>query len=299
MVNRTVRGGAGDLAARLAYRPPLAIDTLLSFLGARAIPGVEHVDRTTYLRSIRTNDGHTAVIAATPHPTDHHIRLDVSSDRESGMEDLVEAARRIFDLDADPTAIDAALGTDPALRPLVRKTPGIRLPGSADGFELAVRAVIGQQVSVKGARTIAGRLAARFGTPLERPIGPLTHLFPSPEQLAELLTADLGMPASRAGTIRRIARLVAAGELDLTGGADLHQALRMLRDVPGVGPWTSAYVAMRALRDPDAFPWSDLGVRHGFEALGLPSEPAAIRERAERWRPWRAYAVMHLWNASS
>ena len=175
--------------------------------------------------------------------------------------------------------------------------PGTRLPGTTDGFELVVRAIVGQQVSVAGARTTLARIAARFGEPLAAPAGSIVRLFPTPERLAEADPGSLGMPSARAGAIAALARAVAAGELDLTGSAELEATIGALRSIRGIGEWTAAYIAMRALRDPDAFPLGDLGIRHGFGALGLATDPAAMRERAERWRPWRAYAAMHLWHA--
>ncbi len=171
------------------------------------------------------------------------------------------------------------------------------MPGAADGFELAVRAILGQQVSVRAARTFAGRIAAANGTPLERPVDGITHLFPTAEQLAGSSLASLGLTTARAGTLAQVAELAAAGDVDLSGTADPAATAARLLAVPGIGPWTIAYVSMRALRDPDAFPVGDLGVRAGFRALGLPSAPAAMRAHADRWRPWRAYAVMHLWHA--
>ncbi|MGZ5354663.1 MAG: DNA-3-methyladenine glycosylase family protein, partial [Actinomycetota bacterium] len=207
------------------------------------------------------------------------------------------ALRRLLDLDADPETIDGTLSADPALRPLVRRTPGVRVPGAVDGLELAVRAVLGQQVTVRAARTLAGRLVERLGAPLDRPVGAVTHAFPSADRLAEAPEAGLGMPDGRARTIHRLAELVALGGLDLSGAADRDETLRRLADVPGVGPWTCAYVAMRALGDPDAFPAGDLGLRRGLERLGFEATPAAILARGERWRPWRAYAVMRLWLA--
>lgn len=284
---------------RLSYRPPFAAGPLLSFLGDRAISGVEELVGTTWRRAVRISDGRAAVIALTPHPTEPHVMLDVSVDQVPELGGIVQAARRLFDLDADPSAIDGTLAGDPILKPLVRRTPGIRLPGAVDPFELVVRAVLGQQVSVRGAATLAGRIVARVGTPLQRPVGGITHLFPSAEQLAETPVDGVGLTGARVETIRRVAELVAVGKLDLSGTANLDETLRTLGDVPGIGAWTSAYVAMRALRDPDAFPATDLGVRRRAERLGLPDDRAAILERAERWRPWRAYVAMHLWNAGS
>lgn len=278
----------GRVGRRLPYRPPLGAGAVLSFLGDRAIPGVEEMSGRTFRRSLRTPGGEAEIVSVT---------LDDGRAVFDGPPELVGAARRLFDLDADAEVIDTVLAADPKLRPLVRRVPGVRVPGAVDGLELAVRAVLGQQVTVRGARTLAGRLVERLGTPVERPVGAVRHAFPSAERLAEAPVHDLGMPGARARTIRRLAELVALGDLDLSGAADPAQTLRTLAEVPGVGPWTCAYVAMRALGDHDAFPASDLGVRRGFERLGLDATPAAILARAERWRPWRAYAVMRLWLA--
>jgi AraC family transcriptional regulator of adaptative response / DNA-3-methyladenine glycosylase II len=267
----------------------------MGFLGDRAIPGVESFDGTTFARAVRTPVGRPAVLALTSSPRRNEVMLRIAADGPVDPE-LVLIARRLFDLDALPAAIDDVLSADPALRPLVRATPGIRLPGAADGFELTVRAILGQQVSVRSARTFAGRIAESMGTPLERPFDGVTRLFPTAEQLSASSLGSLGLTKARAATLRRVAELVAAGQLDLSGTTDPEGTVERLLAVPGIGPWTVAYVSMRALRDPDAFPVGDLGVRLGFEALGLPSSPAEMRSYAERWRPWRAYAVMHLWN---
>jgi AraC family transcriptional regulator, regulatory protein of adaptative response / DNA-3-methyladenine glycosylase II len=279
---------------RLPFRTPFARDTLLSFLGARAVSGIEEVRDGTYVRSVRQPGG-AAVVAMTPRSD--HIALRVSSEGSPDLEGLRDRARRAFDLDAEAYAIDAALAADPTMTSLVARIPGIRVPGTFDGFELVVRAIFGQQVSVAGARTSLGRLVAAAGTPLERPSGGITHLFPIAEAVAELPPEAFGMPRARAETIRGVAELVAGGVLDLSGDAPLEETLGRLGDVPGIGPWTLAYVAMRALRDPDAFMAGDLGVRKGFDALGLESTRTAMLARAERWRPWRAYAVMHLWHS--
>lgn len=283
--------GVHTRSFRLPFQQPFAADTLLSFLGARAVLGIEETRDGRYARSVRQSGG-TAIVAMTPRSD--HVAVRVSSEGSPDLDDLRDRARRAFDLDADPAVIDTALAADPTMTPLVARVPGIRVPGTFDGFELVVRAIFGQQVSVAGARTSLGRLVSAAGTPLARPSGPITHLFPTAERVAELPPESFGMPRARAETIRRVAALVAGGELDLSGDAPSEETLRRLGDVPGVGPWTLAYVAMRALRDPDAFMSGDLGVRRGFEALGL--EPTAMLARAERWRPWRAYAVMHLWH---
>lgn len=205
--------------------------------------------------------------------------------------------RRWLDLDADPRTIDEALGRDPILRPLVAASPGVRVPGAVDGFELAVRAVLGQQITVRGARTLAGRIVRAAGTPIADGPEGVTHAFPAAADLAGASLDGLGLTGGRIATLHRLSELVADGELDLGGTGDPEETRATLLAIPGVGPWTVAYVAMRALRDPDAFPATDLGVRRGFEALGLEASPAAIAARAERWRPYRAYAAMLLWTA--
>jgi AraC family transcriptional regulator of adaptative response / DNA-3-methyladenine glycosylase II len=281
---------------RLSYTPPLAADALFRFLGDRTIPGVESCDGTTFRRAVRTPDAGATVIELAAQPDREAVRLRVLGD-EGVDPSVVSTARRLLDLDADPSIVDTALSSDPSLRPLVRATPGLRLPGTADGFELVVRAILGQQISVRAARTFAGRIAEACGTPLERTVGHVTRLFPTAERLAASSLDGLGLTTAREATLRRVAELVASGELDLSGAADLEGTRERLLAVRGIGPWTVAYVSMRALGDRDAFPAEDLGVRLGFESLGLSSTPAAIRDHAERWRPWRAYAVMYLWNS--
>jgi AraC family transcriptional regulator of adaptative response / DNA-3-methyladenine glycosylase II len=282
---------------RLRFRPPLAVAPLIGFLGERAIPGVESFDGVTFRRSLRAVDGTPAVLELTPSGVGDHVLLRIHADGAGDLPDVIAAARRLLDLDTDPIAIDRALASDRALRSLVRATPGIRLPGAVDGFEMAIRAVLGQQVSVRAARTFAGRIAEAAGTRLTNPIEDVTHLFPAPPQMIDADLRSVGLTGARAATVRRLAELVSAGRLDLSGATGARETVEELLAVPGIGRWTAAYIAMRVLRDPDAFPAEDLGVRLGFDALGLPSTPAAIRAHAERWRPWRAYAVMHLWNA--
>jgi AraC family transcriptional regulator of adaptative response / DNA-3-methyladenine glycosylase II len=289
-----------ELPARLSFRPPFAAEALLSFLAARAVPGVEDVHDGTYRRGVQATDGGTAVIAMTPRPRQGYVTVNTSAGDVGNVDDLaaiVRGARRTFDLDADPEMIDAALTQDTKLAPLVRRTPGMRVPGTSDAFELVVRAIFGQQVSVPGARTSLGRFAARFGMPLDPPSRRVTHLFPRADRVAEIPPHAFEMPRGRAEAIRRVAELVSVGRLDLSSGAPPEETLHILGEVRGIGPWTLAYVAMRALRDSDAFLAGDLGVREGLQALGLPSGARELLHRAERWRPWRAYAVMHLWHA--
>ncbi len=282
---------------RLTYAPPLAAGALFRFLGDRTIPGVESFDGTTFRRAVRTPDASAAVIELAAQPDREEVHLRVLGQEGTDPSMVAATARRLLDLDADPSIVDTALSSDPSLQPLVRATPGLRLPGTADGFELVVRAILGQQVSVRAARTFAGRIAEACGTPLERPVGNVTRLFPTAERLATSPLDGVGLTTAREATLRRVAELVASGELDLSGAADLEATRERLLAVRGIGPWTVAYVSMRALGDQDAFPAEDLGVRLGFETLGLPSTPAAMHAHAERWRPWRGYAVMHLWNS--
>jgi len=282
----------------LHYPHPLAAAQLMRFLSERAIPGVEVFDGVTFSRSIRTGSDRAVAIELTPDPASGSVVFEAEIDDPMELADVVRVSRRLLDLDADPVSIDGALSADPLLRPRVRATPGLRLPGAIDGFELAVRAILGQQISVRAARTLAGRIVTRAGTALDRDktVGGVSHLFPTPEQLAAAPLEDLGITRRRLETIRRLSELVASGDLMLTESADREAVREALLAIPGIGPWTVAYISMRALRDPDAFPASDLGVREGFRALGLPTAVSAITEHAERWRPWRAYAVMHLWN---
>ena len=214
------------------------------------------------------------------------------------LQTAVARCRQLLDLDADPVAIWEALRGDPLLGALVRRDPGRRVPGAADGFELAVRAVIGQQVSVPGARTVAGRLVLAAGELLPAPLGAVTHLFPTPAALVDLAEHDPGafsMPAGRRRALVALAQAVDAGDVVIDPGADPAELRRSLVALPGIGPWTAEYVAMRALRDPDAFMPTDLGIRRGAVALGLPDDPIHLRDMTEHWRPWRSYAMAHLW----
>jgi AraC family transcriptional regulator of adaptative response / DNA-3-methyladenine glycosylase II len=201
----------------------------------------------------------------------------------------------LLDLDSDPHSVTEVLANDSLIGRLVRGAPGRRVPGAVDGHELAVRAVLGQQVSIRGASTLAGRLAASHGEELERPLGTVTHVFPSAEVLAEVDPAKLAMPAARRRALLGLVSAIAGEQLAIDAGADRVETRRRLLALPGIGPWTVEYISMRALRDPDAFLASDLGVRHALERLGQGGEPAAATTLAERWRPYRAYAVQHLW----
>ncbi len=235
-----------------------------------------------------------APLAALAFPT---LRVTVSPSLAGALMPVVSRLRALLDLDAHPSAIDEHLAKDLLLAPRVRARPGLRVPGTCDGFEAAVRAILGQQVSVRGATTLAGRMAARFGEPVETPFAALTRLSPAPERLAQATedeVAAIGMPGQRARSLIALARAVASGALSLERPSDVEATIARLLELPGIGPWTAQYLAMRALGWPDAFPAGDLGVRN---ALGGLSEREAER-RAERWRPWRAYAVMHLWSST-
>ena len=277
------------MTVRLAFRPPLDWPGLLGFLAPRATPGVEAVTGGVYRRTIAFGDaaGTIAVRAAGGEP---HLVMRV---RRRRLPEVVERARRLFDLDAEPVRIADHLARSPELAPLVARRPGLRVPGAWDAFELAVRAVLGQQVTVRGATTLAGRLVRAFGRPLDRAEDGLTHLFPRPEALADADLASIGLPRARAVTIRALAR----GEVALDASRGLEDAVARLAAVPGIGAWTAHYIAMRALGEPDAFPAADLGLRRALGNGAGPLAPARVAERAEAWRPWRAYAAMHLWTA--
>ncbi len=293
---RNIVAEPGTVTVRLAARTPFDGTRLLEFLAVRAVAGVEEVVDGSYRRSLDLPHG-TGVITVTP-AADHVVgafRLDDLRDLNAA----VARTRRLFDLDADPTSVDAALETDAVLRPLVARRPGLRVPGHPDGTELVMRAVIGQQVSVAGARTVAIRLTRRFGKPLDAPTGSITHRFPDAETLATVDAAEYPMPRARGEALRAVAVAIADGDLVIDSGADRDELRARLVALPGIGPWTAEYVLMRAVGDPDAFMPTDLGVRRAFEANGLDARPRAVVERAEAWRPWRAYANAHLWASLS
>jgi len=280
-----------EVTLRLDYRPPLAWPELLEFLGARRLAGVEVISPAGYARTVAS--GTRAGWVEVSHDG-RRLVARVSSGLLGELIPLTARLRTLFDLDAHPARIDAVLAADELLGPSVARTPGLRVPGAFDGFETAVRAVLGQQVSVKGATTLAGRLVERFGTrtPTGWPEG-LTHFFPAAKVLASAAVGDvaeLGLPKARAATLVALAVAVRDG-LQLAPGMPVEETMAKLQAIPGIGPWTAQYLAMRALSWPDAFPASDLGVLH---ALGMEDEAASLA-RAEAWRPWRAYATLHLW----
>jgi AraC family transcriptional regulator of adaptative response / DNA-3-methyladenine glycosylase II len=289
-------GDACDLTLKLAYRPPFDWPAIASFLAARAIPGVESVSPAAYRRTVRSGGGE-GLLEVSPDPHAHQLIARIRLEHAANIQGIAERVRRIFDLGADPEVIAADLARTPSLREAARASPGVRVPGAWDGFELAVRAILGQQVSVKGATTLSGRLAARFGEParLAAEEGELTSLFPTPEALADGDLAAIGLPRARADAISALARAVADGELDFDAPRDLDEAVAELTALPGIGEWTAHYIAMRARCEPDAFPATDLGLRRALGTKGRPASVAALRRAAEDWRPWRAYAAMLLW----
>ena len=293
----TDEDGWTDVTVRLPFRPPLPFAEALPFLASRAVPGVEEVVDGRYRRVLRLPHG-LGVVDVRVGGSDGRAHWLAARFLLADRRDLTPAVtrcRRLFDLDADPAAVAAALGNDPLLGASVRASPGRRAPGHVDGAELAVRAVLGQQVSVAAARTLAGRLAARHGEPLPRPAGGLTVAFPSPEALAGADLGGLGITGARIGSLHRVSMAVAVGDVDLGPGARRDDVTAGLVALPGIGPWTAGYVRMRALGDPDAFLPTDLGVRRALDGLGEEGRTRAAAARAEAWRPFRAYALQHLW----
>ncbi|MGZ4546665.1 MAG: AlkA N-terminal domain-containing protein [Blastococcus sp.] len=285
-----VTGAPGRLTLRLAARAPYDAAEVLLFLGTHAVPGLEEWDGTTFSRVLDLPHG-PAVVQLSPSPDGGPAVTALL--RLTELRDLAAAVtrcRRMLDLDADPAAVDDVLGADPALAGLVAGAPGRRVPTSPDADELAVRAVLGQQVSVAGARTLTARVVTAAGTPLPEPVGTLTHAFPRAAALADADLTAVGLTGARRRTVHGLAAALAGGSIALDAGADREEAGRALLAVPGVGPWTAALVALRGLADPDVWLPGDLALRRSLATLGSTDTDAATR-----WRPWRSYAVMHLW----
>jgi AraC family transcriptional regulator, regulatory protein of adaptative response / DNA-3-methyladenine glycosylase II len=275
---------------RLKYRPPYNWQGMLRFLAARATPGVEYVEAGRYCRTISLQGGAGFVDVSLDEDNDALlVRVQFGDPRSLFL--IVERLRAMFDLNADWAAIAPSLKSDPALAKRVDAQPGLRVPGSWSGFELAVRAILGQQITVKGATTVAGSLVRTFGKPFASPKG-LSHVFPPPEDLADADLTAIGLTKARAATIRGLARAVCDGRISFEGIVAPEDFLTRLCEIPGIGKWTAQYIAMRALGEPDAFPSGDLGL---LRALGLENS-AELERRAEAWRPWRAYATMYLWS---
>jgi AraC family transcriptional regulator of adaptative response / DNA-3-methyladenine glycosylase II len=285
---------AGAVTLRLAHTTPYHWPSLLAFLGARAIPGVEGVEAGAYRRAF-SGDGATGTVLVRPAASGDHLVATIRASRLAALSAIVGRLRRLLDLDADAQAIDAHLATDPVLAPRVAARPGMRVPGAWDEHELAVRAIVGQQVSVAAARTILGRIAAAHGERVPGGGGPAEVAFPGPERLAHARLEDAGLTRARAAAVRALARAALRDPSLLRPAGDLESTLARLEALPGIGPWTAQVVAMRAFREPDAFPGSDLGLLRALERRGVRPTPAALARRAEAWRPWRAYAAMHLW----
>jgi AraC family transcriptional regulator, regulatory protein of adaptative response / DNA-3-methyladenine glycosylase II len=291
------RHEAGSLSVRLAYRPPYDWDAMLSFLAARAIPGVETVSGNIYRRTITIGSASGVIDVA---PADkNRVNVSVRFPDMAALPQIIARVRRVFDLAADPDAIGAHLSLDPVLARLVSARPGLRVPGAWDGFELAVRAIFGQQITVPAATKLLGRLVQVHGASLRATTGDvegLSHLFPSPARLARADLAALGMPNARAMAVTSLAQAISADPAIFSRGASLETAIAKLRLLPGIGEWTAQYIAMRELREPDAFPAADIGLMRAMAAAdGRRPSPTELLSHAERWRPWRAYAALHLW----
>ncbi|MET9532713.1 AlkA N-terminal domain-containing protein [Streptomyces sp. NPDC006649] len=286
----------GTIPLRLPFRAPLHPDNLFGHLAATGVPGVEEWRDGAYRRTLSLPYGH-GIAELTPLPD--HIGCLLSLTDLRDLTHAISRCRWLLDLDADPVAVDGELRNDPLLAPMVDKAPGRRVPRTVDAAEFAVRAVLGQQVSTAAARTHAARLVAAHGVPVDDVRGGLTHLFPSPQALADLDPESLALPRSRRTTLTTLVGALADGSLTLGVDSDWDEARTRLLALPGFGPWTVEAIAMRALGDPDAFLPTDLGIRRAAGELGLPSTPAALTARAAAWRPWRAYAVQYLWATDS
>jgi AraC family transcriptional regulator, regulatory protein of adaptative response / DNA-3-methyladenine glycosylase II len=286
----------GWIAISLGYRPPLDWPRMIEFLQPRATPGVEVVSHDSYRRAVEI-DGAPGEAELVLIPHEPRLLLRLRAPARAPLRQLAARARHVFDLDADAARIAAALADSDVLAPLVSARAGLRVPGAWDPFELSVRAVLGQQISVRAATTLAGRLVAAYGRPIEGASGGLTHLFPSAESLADADLRPIGATGSQERAIRGISAAVVAGELAFDSSLGVDDFVARFRRLPGVGPWTAQYVAMRALREPDAFPAGDLGLRRALGEQGNPISTAALASRAEEWRPWRSYAAMYLWTS--
>jgi AraC family transcriptional regulator, regulatory protein of adaptative response / DNA-3-methyladenine glycosylase II len=293
--SRPAGKSADCLRLLVAYRPPYAWKSLLNFLAARSIPGVECVADGAYRRTVAIGE-HRGWLGVAPVPKRNLLAVELATSLTPALPSILSRLRNLFDLDARPDVIAGHLRGEPKLARGVSRRPGLRVPGAFDGFELAVRAILGQQVSVQGASTLAGRLADRLGEPIETPLACLNRLAPTAERIAAARGAELasiGIPTARAESIRATAGAVVRRQIDLTPGPDPAMQVAALTELPGIGDWTAQYVAMRALRWPDAFPSGDLGL---VRASGSKSA-RALRQAAEKWRPWRAYAAMYLWES--
>jgi AraC family transcriptional regulator of adaptative response / DNA-3-methyladenine glycosylase II len=286
------------LSVRLPYRQPFAWSALLGFFKHRVTPGVESVDGDCYRRTLLVDNKH-AVVELRPSEKGNYLSLTLHGVNTSSLFETVQKARDVFDLDAPVAEITSVLSADPVLKQVLKAHPGIRVPGAWDGFELTIRAILGQQISVKAATTLAGRIAARYGERLDHATSDesdLSFLFPTADRLSRARFNNIGLVGSRAATLRRVATACVRGELQFDTAQDPQEFCTTLKAIKGIGDWTAQYVAMRALKNPDAFPASDLGL---IKALKYPDKvtPIELTRHAERWRPWRAYAALLLWNS--
>ena len=292
------RGPSGEVPAgqtvslRLALREPFAWQGVFGHLAATTVPGCEEVADGAFRRTLRLPFG-TGIVGLSPRRD--HVRATLALQDVRDLSAAIGRCRRLLDLDADPEAVIEALSADDALEAVVMKAPGQRIPGTVDPHELALRTVLGQQVSTAAARTHTRRLVAAYGTPVADPAGGLTHLFPTAEQLADIDPTHLRVPRARRTTLQAMVAALADGALQLDPGSDWQQTRRHLMALPGVGPWTAEIIAMRGLGDPDAFPAGDLGVLRAAEHWGLPTTASQLATRGERWRPWRSYVTQYLW----
>src|SRR4051812_34723554 len=277
---------------RLPFRPPFNWKGMLAFFAARAIPGVEAVDAGRYYRSISLN-GCSGVVEVALDTEQDALEVRVQFADPRSLHTIVERIRGMFDLSADWAAVAQALGADAELKRRIAVAPGLRVPGCWNGFELTVRAILGQQITVKGATTLSGRIVNSFGQQVSGH-GMVTHLFPTAEKLADAQLTSVGLTTQRAETIRAFARAVCDGSISFEKIVDSDSFIAQLRTIPGIGPWTAQYVAMRALGDPDSLPTGDVGLLH---AIGVKTS-RELEKRAEAWRPWRSYASMYLWNVN-
>jgi AraC family transcriptional regulator of adaptative response / DNA-3-methyladenine glycosylase II len=292
--SRSPRGARHDgvLVLRLARREPFDGAGLFDFLGKRAVQGIEAFDGEVFQRTLNLpHGGATAELSL----RSDHISLTLKLEDIKDVATAVQRCRALLDLDADPEAIDESLGSDPRLAGPVRAVPGRRVPGSVDGFELACRAVVGQQVSIAAARTLLARFVEALGSPMPSSGGESLRTFPAPAVIAEADLQGSGILPRRAATLTALATAVANGDISLDPGADRDETERKLLQIKGIGPWTASYIRMRALRDPDVFLPTDLGARRAAERFGLRGD---LAEAAAGWRPWRSYALQHLWTAA-
>jgi AraC family transcriptional regulator of adaptative response / DNA-3-methyladenine glycosylase II len=286
------------LTVRLAYRPPYDFGAMLEFLDSRAIPGVERVEAGRYARTIAVGEQHG--VLTVERGTRNSLAVGIRFPRLEALASIIARVRRVFDLSADPQLIGTHLSQDELLAPLIAARPGLRVPGGWDGFELAVRAILGQQITVPAASGLAGKLVRAHGTPLcgvfASTIEGLTHVFPRPQRLIDADLAALGMPRSRALALSSLAAAVAADPAIFGPSRGLEEAIAKLKSLSGIGEWTAQYIAMRELREPDAFPAADIGLMRALTGPdGRRPSPGELLARAESWRPWRAYAALHLW----